>query len=169
MPMASAEAGICFEQNSGFHLLFLVIVGTNVTAIIIITGTCIYLRYKIIHSKRFFNSVKKSTAEQEEAFKVRRMMEILEEQVKPTLSVFIAQGIDAVFNVVAIMFIFLGTVSGSQMVIRFQVITATRLFQYCSHAVVYGMRDEYIFKEVVSIYKKIRGPKKSKVIMLNGQ
>ena len=119
--------------------------------------------------KAVFNSVKKSTAEQEEAFKVRRMMEILEEQVKPTLSVFIAQGIDAVFNVFGIVFIFVGAVFGAQLVIRFQVITAIRLFQYCSHAVVYGMRDEYIFKEVVSIYEKIRGPKKSKVIMLNGQ
>ena len=111
--------------------------GTNVTTIIIITGTCIYLRYKIIHSKRFFNSLKKSTAEQEKALKVGRMMEILEEQVKPTLSVFIAQGIDAMFNLFGIVFNVVGAVFGAQLVIRFHMFLATRLFQYCCHAVVY--------------------------------
>ena len=81
------------------------IAGTEMTSIVIITGTCIYLRYKIIHSKQFFNSMKKSSAEQERALKVGRLMEILEEQVKPMVSVFIAQGIDAVFNVFAIIII----------------------------------------------------------------
>ena len=68
----------------------------------IITGTCIYLRYKIITSKQFFNSVKKNTAEEQKAVKVGRLMEILQEQVQPTVSVFIAQGIDAVLNVLGI-------------------------------------------------------------------
>ena len=78
-------------------LLLLINAGTMVTSIAIITGTCIYLRYKIIHSKKFFKSVKRSTAEEQKAVKVGRLMEILQEQVKPTFSVFIAQGIDAVF------------------------------------------------------------------------
>ena len=95
----SAEAGVCFKQKPGFPLVFVVFAANHVASFAIITGTSIYLRYKIIHSKRFFKSVKKSTAEQEKAMKVGRMMEILEEQVKPTVSVFIAQGIDAVFNV----------------------------------------------------------------------
>ena len=147
------------------------IAGTEMTTIVIITGTCIYLRYKIIHSKWLFNSVKKSTAEQEKAMKVGRLMEILEEQVKPTVSVFIAQGIDAVFNVFAIIIILSFVVSGvnSDLPIHSHVLLAVQLCQYCSHAVVYGMRNDYIYKEVVGIYEKIRGPKKSKVITLNGQ
>ena len=167
--MPNAESGMCLEQGPGFPLLFLLVLSTQLTGIVIITITCIYLRYKIIHSKRFFNSVKKSTAEQEKAMKVGRLMENLEEQVKPIVSVFIAQGIDAVFNVFGIVFIILGAVFGSQLLIRFHIMIAIRFCQYNSHAVVYGLRDEYIRKEVMRIYEKIRGPKKSKVIMLNGQ
>ena len=96
-------------------------------------------------------------------------MEILEEQVKPTLSVFIAQGIDVVFNVFATIIIFLVTQLGSELAIQYHLLLAVQLCQYCSHAVVYGLRDEYIRKEVMGIYEKIRGPKKSKVIILNGQ
>ena len=88
-------------------LLLLINLGTHLTSITIITGTCIYLRYKIMHSKRFFNSVKKNTAEEQKAVKFGRLMEILQEQVKPTVSVFIAQGIDAVFNGLGIIVIFL--------------------------------------------------------------
>ena len=113
--------------------------------------------------------MKKNTAEQERALKVGRLMEILEEQVKPTLSVFIAQGIDAVFNVFALIIIVVVTQFGSAPPIQGHILLAVQLYQYCSHAVVYGMRDKYIHKEVVGIYEKIRGPKKSKVIMLNGQ
>ena len=87
--------------------LLLVNVVTQLTSIAIIIGTCIYLHCKIIHSKRFFNSVKKNTAEEQKAVKFGRLMEILQEQVKPTVSVFIAQGIDAVFNGLGIIVIFL--------------------------------------------------------------
>ena len=139
------------------------------TTTVIITGTCIYLRYKIIHSKRFFKSVKKSTAESEKAMKVGRWMEILEEQVKPTVSVFVAQGNDAMFNVFGMIAIFLVIRLGSELPILDHVLLAITMCQYCSHAVVYGLRDKYIHKEVMGIYEKIRGPKKSKVIMLNGQ
>ena len=72
--------------------LFLVNVGTYVTSITIITGTSIYLRYKIIHLNQFFKSVKKSTAEKQKEVKVGRLMEVLQKQVKPTLLVFIAGG-----------------------------------------------------------------------------
>ena len=53
----------------------------------------------IIHSNRFFKSVKRNTTEKRKAAKVGRLIEILEEQLKPTLSVFIAGGIDAMFNI----------------------------------------------------------------------
>ena len=96
-------------------------------------------------------------------------MEILEEQVKPTLSVFIAGGIDAVFNVFAIFISLLLISLGSNTSVLNHLVPAVTIFQYCSHAVVYGLCDKYIRKEVINIYDKIRGPKKSKVIMLNGQ
>ena len=150
-------------------LLLLINVGTKVTSTTIITGTCIYLRYKIIHSKRFFNSVKKSTAEEQKAIKVGRLMEILQEQLKPTFSVFIAGGIDAVFNGLGIVIIFLVGLLDLDSPILYHVLFAIRFCQYFSHAVVYGLHDKYIYKEIMSICEKIRGPKKSKVIVLNGR
>ena len=150
-------------------LLFLVNVGTYVTSITIITGTCIYLRYKIIHSKQFFKSVKRNTAEKQKEVKVGRLMEVLQEQVKPTFSVFIAGGIDAVFNGLSMVIMFLVGMLGSDFAIQDHVVLAMNLCQYCSHAVVYGLRDKDIRKEIMDTYKKIMGPKKSKVIRLNGQ
>ena len=79
---------------------------------VIIAGTCIYLRHKIIHSNRFFKSVKRNTTEKPKAAKVGRLIEILEEQLKPTLSVFIAGGIDAMFNIFLIIIILLGSILG---------------------------------------------------------
>ena len=136
---------------------------------VIIAGTCIYLRHKIIHSNRFFKSVKRNTTEKQKAAKVGRLIEILEEQLKPTLSVFIAGGIDAMFNIFLIIIILLGSIFGFETLIQNNVTLAIRLCQYCSHAVVYALRDKYIGKEIKDLYAKIKGPKKSKVIMLNRQ
>ena len=148
-------------------LLLLINVGTEVKSTTIIIGTCIYLHHKIIHSKQFFNSVKKSTTEEQKAVKVGRLMEILQEQLKPTFSVFIAGGIDAVFTGLEMVIIFLLLDSDSS--ILYHILSAIKLHQYFSHAVVYGLRDKYIYEQIMNIYKKIRGPKKSKVIVLNGQ
>ena len=146
-------------------LLLLINAGTIVTSIVIITGTCIYLCYKIIHSKKFFKSVKRSTAEEQKAVKVGRLMEILQEQVKPTFTVFIAQGVDAVFIVLGMICIFVVSILGHHLPILSHVLVAIKVCQQCSHAVVYGLRDKYISTEIY----EIRGPKKSKVIVLNGQ
>ena len=134
----------------------------------IINGACIYLRYKIIHTTRFFKSVKRNAAEERKAVMAGRLIEILQEQLKPMFSVFIAGGIDAMFNGFLIITVFLVTIFGLDFV-QNNVTLAIRLCQYCSHAIVYGLRDKYIRKEVRDIYEKIRGPRKSKVIMLNGQ
>ena len=149
--------------------LFFVNVGTYVTSITIITGTSIYLRYKIIHLNQFFKSVKKSTAEKQKEVKVGRLMEVLQKQVKPTFLVFIAGGIDAMFNGFSMVIMFLVGMLGSDFAIQDHVVIAISLCQYCSHAVVYALRDKDIRKELKDTYKKIMGPKKSKVIRLNGQ
>ena len=94
-------------------------------------------------------------------------MEILQEQLKPTFSVFIAGGINAVFTGLEMVIIFLLLDSDSS--ILYHILSAIKLCQYFSHAVVYGLRDKYIYEQIMNIYEKIRGPKKSKVIVLNGQ
>ena len=82
---------------------------------------------------------------------------------------FIAGGIDAVFNGFSMVIMFLVGMLGSDFAIQDHVVLAMNLCQYCSHAVVYGLRDKDIRKEIMDTYKKIMGPKKSKVIRLNGQ
>ena len=101
------QHGLCLPKGGSNPLFILIAIGTLVVSIFIITGTSIYLRYKIIHSNRFYKSMKRSAAEEQKAVKVGRLVEILQEQIKPTFSVFIAGGIDAVFNVLIISMLFL--------------------------------------------------------------
>ena len=96
------QQGICVPKGGSNPLLSLIILGTLLVSMCIITGTSIYLHYKIIHSNRFFKSVKKSCVEEHKAVKVGRLVEILQEQAKSTFSVFIAGGIDVVFNALII-------------------------------------------------------------------
>ena len=83
------------------RLTSLVTVGTLITSIVVITTTSIYLRYRIIKSNRFFHSVKRSAAEERKSVKAGKLVEVLQEQLKPTLSVFIAGGIDGAFSLLA--------------------------------------------------------------------
>ena len=163
------DRGICTPKGDNNPLLSMFIMGTLVVSIGIITGTCIYLRYKIIHSNRFFQSVKRTIAEEQKAVKAGRLVEILQEQVKPTFSVFIAGGIDAVFNALLMFMLFLQQVWHSAPYTVDFIAIPIFLCQRFSHAVIYAIRDNDIRKEILEIYKNIRGPKKSKVIVLNGQ
>ena len=115
--------------------------------------------------------MKRKGAKDEKTVEVGRLLEILEEQAKPTFSVCIAGGIDAVFSVTALaaILIILGSLAVSQPHLLYLVLQAIELCQVFSHAVVYGIRDNDIRKKIVEVYNNIRGPKKSKVITLNGQ
>ena len=106
--------------------------------------------------------MKKGTAEQERALKVGRLMEILEEQVKPTLSVFIAQGIDAVFNVFALIIIVVVTQLGSAPPIQGHILLVVQLYQYCSHAVVYGMLANTFTKKLWASMRRSEAQRKAK-------
>ena len=69
-----------------------------ITPIVLITITSIYLRYRIIKSNNFFHSVKRNAAQRRELSNAGRLAEILQEQIKPTLSVFRVGGIDAALD-----------------------------------------------------------------------
>ena len=160
------DRGTCTLKGDNNPLLSMFIMGTLVVSIGIITGTCIYLRYKIIHSNRFFQSVKRTIADEQKAVKAGRLVEILQEQVKPTFSVFIAGGTDAVFMVIML---FLKQAWHSAPYTVGFIAIPIFLCQCFSHAVIYAIRDNDIRKEILEIYKNIRGLKKSKVIVLNGR
>ena len=160
--------GICAPRHRSIPL-FLINLGSQVVSVCIITGTCIYLRYKIIHSNRFFKSVKRNATEERKAVKVGRLVEILQEQVRPTFSVFLAGGLDAAFNGVGIVYFLLVRIFDLEISTRYFTVLLLQFGQLFSHAVVYVVRDNDIRKELLAIYKSISGPNKSKVIVLNGQ
>ena len=89
------QFGVCISKQGNGSFL---IIGLMVVSMCIITGTSIYLRYKIINLNCTFKSVKRSSAEEQAAVKAGRLVEILQEQVKPTFTVFMAGRIDVVFS-----------------------------------------------------------------------
>ena len=165
------QHGICLiKRGNGSFMFSLLMSGSLVVSMIIITAICIYLRYKIIHLNRFFQSVKRTAAEEQKAVKVGKLAEFLQEQVKPSFLAFMAGGIDAIFNVLGIILFFLGSMVDSELYIQdfIIIIVPLQICRHIVHAVVYAMRDNVIREEILQVYKNIRGPKKSKVITLNG-
>ena len=162
------QHGVCIPRRTD-PSVFLIVIATLITSMCVITVTSIYLRHKIIHSNQFFNSVKRNGTEEQKAVRVGRLVEMLQEQVKPTFSVFIAGGIDVAFNILGMVVVILVSALGYPFYSSMLIIVPSQFCQYFSHAVLYAMRDNDIRKEIVNIYRNFRGSKRSKVIMLNGQ
>ena len=155
------------DPNPLLHVFFL---GPMTLSFVIITITSIYLRYRIIKSNRFFHSVKRSAAEERKSIKAGKLVEILQEQIKPTLSVFIAGGLDGMLNMsFVITFGIASTVATSTTflyVIQFMLLP----IQFCqslSHTLTYGFYNKKIRKKLfISNYCS---KKQSKVVALNRQ
>ena len=158
----------CIPRRTN-SFLYLIVVATLITSMYVITGTSIYLHHKIVHSNQFFNSVKRNGTEEQKAVRVSRLVEILQEQVKPTFSVFIAGGIDAAFNIFGMVVLISIRALGYSFYYRSLITIPSQFCQYFSHAVLYAMQENDIRKEILKIYRNFRGSKRSKVIMLNGQ
>ena len=153
------------DSNSPLHVFFL---GPMVISFVIISITSIYLRYRIIKSNRFFNSIKRSAAEERKSIKAGKLVEILQEQIKPTLSVFIAGGLDGMLNILfVITFAIVSSVASSTTflyVIQFMLIP----MQFCqslSHTLTYGFYNKKIRKKLFS--RNYCSTKRSKVVILN--
>ena len=113
-------------------VLFLFISGSLAVSVCIITGTCIYLCYKIIHSNQVFKSVKRNASEEQKAVKVGRLVEVLQEQVKSTFSMFMAGGIDAAFEGLGIIFLIWRRIVAfdSKLSFRNFIVVSTQFCQY---------------------------------------
>ena len=62
---------------------------------------------------------------------------------------FIAQGIDAVFIVLGMIVIFVVGILGSHLPILSHILAVIKVCRQCSHAVVYGWHNKYIYKEIM--------------------
>ena len=139
------------------------------TSMLLITGTSIYLRYKIIKSNRFFHGIHRTAADREKSNRAGRLVEKLQEQVKPTISVFIVGGFDGLFNLLFIFFAVLKAFIpvNADLHLMHLVGFPLLLCQSMVHSLAYGFYNKEIKKEIFTCSRPCT--KRSKVIVLNGQ
>ena len=141
-------------------------------SIIIIAVTSIYLRYRIIKSNRFFHSVKRNVSQQRKAIMAGRLVDKLQEQLKPTLSVFIVGGIDGVFNLLFVIVYVVETFYDVTPLTHIYIIdflwAPMQVCQSLSHALSYGIYRDEVRHKLFS-WRRLCSTKRSKVIVLNRQ
>ena len=160
---------VIIGELSGNPLLFFFFL-SEVMATVLIIVSSVYLRHKIIKSNKLFHRPRKNAVEECDSTKIGRMVEILQEQLKPTMSVLVVGGIDGIFNVLnpiiyAIMVSVFDDPAALLYVIEF-IMFPLLFVQMLSHALTYGVYNKNIRKEFYE-YKEICS-RHSKVIALNG-
>ena len=132
--------------------------------IVLITATCIYLCYKIIKVNRFFHGI-----DRKKSNRAGQLVEILQEQLKPTISVFIVGGIDALFNLLFISLVVLRAFLpvNLQFYIVQLVGVPLQLCQAAAHPLAYGFYEKDIEEKIFTCDRPCT--KRSKVIVLNRQ
>ena len=155
--------GVCRPKEPNI-LQLLILLLFFLIPIVLITITSIYLRYRIIKSKNFFHSVKRSAAQERKSNKAGRLAEILQGQVKPTLAVFRVGGIDAVLDIlIALLFAVVGLFSSTGSIVITQFIgIPIQYIQSINHSLVYNCD---IREKIISCVR-LRN-KRSKVIVLH--
>lgn len=119
-----------------------------------------------------FHSVRRNASQQRKAFLAGRLAEILQEQVQPTVSVFIVGRIDAVFNAIfSIIYLVLVLTSMSpqvQIYIIHFLWSPIQVCQFLTHSVSYGIYNKEVQGKLFN-YAKACTTRHSKVITLNRQ
>ena len=92
--------------------------------------------------KKFFHSVKRNAAQERKSIKAGRLLEILQEQVKPTLAIFRVDGIDAVLDILigvisAVLFVFYLS-STMTYIVTVLIMIPIQFLQSANHALVYN-------------------------------
>ena len=159
--------GICKPKQ--INILYQsILIGSFFMPVLPIIITSIYLRYRIIRSNNFFHSVKRNAAQERKSLRAGRLAEILQEQVKPTLSVFILGGTDAVVNILFVLIFAIATFLSPTNTMAY-IVTAqfmavpVHYIQSVNHSLVYNKS----IRENITICCKQGCNKQSKVIMLN--
>ena len=151
----------------GYLLTLIVFVFGYISSVLLITISAIYLRYKIIHVKAYIHDLKQSGSAQRKLNRSERLKELLSEQVKPTIAVFVVGGLDAVgILLLSSIGVFIRVYSTP--IVQFQIhqtiIIPLFLLQSLSHSLSYGLWNKNIRDEMHPCY-----PKRSRVIVLNRQ
>ena len=146
--------------------VFLALTGYVLSFLLTIISA-VYLRHKIIHIKAYIRDLQQSDSNRRKLNRSQRLKELLSEQVKPTIGVFVVGGMDGVCNLlIGTILVFFRVFSTP--IVQFQiyqtVVVPLFYLQTLSHSLSYGFYNKEIRDEMFPWY-----PKQSRVIVLNRQ
>jgi len=159
--------GSCVPLRDGFELGYTLMMAVYLTSSLLTIASAVYLCHKIIHIKAYISELHRCGMDKGKLSKSQRLKELLKEQVKPTIAVFIVGGIDALgilLNGMIVIFlrVFATPIEHFQF---YQIIIVPLFFlQSLSHSLSFGFYNKTIRDEMRPCY-----PKRSRVIVLNRQ
>jgi len=158
--------GACAAIGGSAMIGSLVSLVVYILTFLLIIFSSLYLRHKIIHVKTYIRDLQESGTPERKLSKSQRLKELLTEQVKPTIGVFVVGGMDGVCNLlIGTILVFARTFPP---IVQFQIIQIILvplfLLQSLSHSLSYGLWNKNIRDEMCPCY-----PKRSRVIVLNQQ
>ena len=156
--------GCAILSNLEFIPLFILIIYGS--PFLLVTISAVYLRHKIIHVKAYIRDLHQYGMDRSKLSKSQRLKELLTEQVKPTIRVFVVGGMDGLFTLLTAVITAFSLYSTPIVhILILQVVSIPLFFlQSLSHALSYGFYNREIRNEMHLCY-----PKHSQVIVLNGQ
>jgi len=150
------------------YLLTLIsFVFSYVSSVLFMTISAVYLHHKIINVRAYIRDLQQSGLAQRKLNKSQRLKELLTEQVKPTIGVFVVGGMDTICSLlIGIILTFVRVYSTP--FVQFQtiqtILTPLFLLQSLSHSLSYGLWNKNIRDKMCRCY-----PKHGRVIVLNRQ
>ena len=128
----------------------------------------LYLRQKMIRSNRFIHGIRRSAAEEEKVVRLGRLVEILREQVEPTLAIFIVGGVDVILNLVfaVVMGVVSYYYSPTVLILTLEfALIPLRFLQCLCHSVWYGLCKKEIREKMCACTQLCRI--RSRVVVLS--
>jgi len=159
----SLAACAVFDIHPASYVIFAV---PEVLCFVLLLLVSVYLRYRIIRSNQFIHGIQRNTSDREKAVRAGRLVEVLMEQVKPTLSVLIVGGIDGLFDLMLIVILIILNGLSSRSLFLVQQIVGFGLV-YCqslSRALCFGLYNKEIREKMFAFH-----PRQSRVIVLNAR
>ena len=90
--------GTCATADNGIELGTLLVLLGYISSLVLTITSAVYLRHKMINLKAYIRELHRCGMDRGKLNNSQRLKELLKEQVKPTISVFVVGGVDAVFN-----------------------------------------------------------------------
>ena len=163
--------GDCIATDSKI-LLRLTTAGPLVFSALFIISTSVYFYLKIKRSKRYFHQVQQ-TGQERNSTKHGRILEMLQEQLKPAISVFFLGGFDAALNLLLpVLFTIMRTYLSDKdpriiTIYTLQLgVLPVQLCQSLSHSLAYGIYSKQIRKLLCDYCKDKVSTRRSKVTVL---